>query len=85
MEWIVNGPIFAQKACDFVNVANQYNEEILISTKKRTVNAKSLLGVLSLALVKGDRLVLSAPPDTLSAFSNSLKQKELIQAPVHLS
>lgn len=85
MEWIVNGPIFAQKACEFVNLASQFNEEILVSAKKRTVDAKSLLGVLSLALVEGDRMLLTAHPDTLSAFSNSLKQSELIQAPFHLS
>lgn len=85
MELIVNGPIFAKKACELVNLASQFKEEILISTKERSVDAKSLLGVLSLALVQGDRIELIAPPEVLSSFSRALEQLDIAHHPVSKS
>lgn len=80
MELIVDSPIFAQKACELVNLASQFEEDIMITAKNRTVNAKSLLGVLSLGLVPGERIALSASSPALNAFCQSLKQHQVIQS-----
>ena len=44
----------------FIQKANEYASNIWIEKEERKVNAKSLLGVLSLGIAKGTSVILSA-------------------------
>ena len=52
--------LHARPATFFIQKANFYKSTILIETDDRKVNAKSLLGVLSLGIAKGMTVTLSA-------------------------
>lgn len=52
--------LHARAAARFVQVASRYQSRITLSKDGRTVDGKSILGVLMLAGAPGDRLVLSA-------------------------
>ena len=52
--------LHARPATFFIQKANCYKSTILIEKDDRRVNAKSLLGVLSLGLAKGMTVTLSA-------------------------
>ncbi len=52
----------------FIQKANEYKSTILIERQERRVNAKSLLGVLSLGVLKGTEIKLIADgPDEKEA------------------
>jgi len=54
----------ADKAAKFVREANRYTAEIFLEKKSRRINTKSIMGVLSLAIAKGDEITLfSDGPD----------------------
>lgn len=61
ISFIINNPIglHARPAAAFVQLTNQYQSEILVSYNGRTVNAKSILGVLSLGAGHGAEIILS--------------------------
>lgn len=52
--------LHARPATFFIQKANFYKSTILIEKDDRRVNAKSLLGVLSLGIAKGMTVTLSA-------------------------
>ena len=52
--------LHARPATFFIQKANFYKSSILIEKDNRKVNAKSLLGVLSLGIAKGMTVTLSA-------------------------
>lgn len=52
--------LHARPATFFIQKANEYSSNIWIEKEERKVNAKSLLGVLSLGIAKGTTIVLSA-------------------------
>ena len=52
--------LHARPATFFIQKANFYKSTILIEKDDRRVNAKSLLGVLSLGIAKGMTVMLSA-------------------------
>ena len=52
--------LHARPATFFIQKANMYNSAIWVEKDDRKVNAKSLLGVLSLGIAKGMTIVLSA-------------------------
>ncbi|MBQ9428506.1 MAG: HPr family phosphocarrier protein [Clostridia bacterium] len=52
--------LHARPATFFVNRANCYKSSIWVEKDDRSVNAKSLLGVLSLAIVNGMTITLVA-------------------------
>lgn len=52
--------LHARPATFFIQKANCYKSTILIEKDDRRVNAKSLLGVLSLGIAKGMTVTLSA-------------------------
>jgi phosphocarrier protein len=52
--------LHARPATFFIQKANFYKSTILIEKDNRRVNAKSLLGVLSLGIAKGMTVTLSA-------------------------
>ena len=70
--------LYAKAATSFVQKANEFKSQIWIEKDERRVNAKSLLGVLSLGIVKGTAVTLVADGadeeeaiDTLVALINS--------------
>lgn len=60
--------LHARPATFFIQKANEYKCNIWIEKDERKVNAKSLLGVLSLGVVKGSEITLGAEgPDDREA------------------
>lgn len=58
---VVNeGGLHARPATFFIQKANSYKSSIWVEKDDRRVNAKSLLGVLSLGIVKGMTITLIA-------------------------
>ena len=52
--------LHARPATFFIQKANEFRSAIWIEKEERRVNAKSLLGVLSLGIVKGTAITLIA-------------------------
>ena len=52
--------LHARPATFFIQKANEYKSSIWIEKEERKVNAKSLLGVLSLGITKGTSVTISA-------------------------
>ena len=62
--------LHARPATFFIQKANTYNSSIWVTKDDRKVNAKSLLGVLSLAISGGSTVTLIADgPDEAEAIS----------------
>lgn len=61
-EAVVNNQVglHARPATFFIQKANEFKCSIWVEKDERKVNAKSLLGVLSLGIVKGTRIKLIA-------------------------
>ena len=59
---VVNNQVglHARPATFFIQKANEFKSSIWVEMKERRVNAKSLLGVLSLGIVKGTAITLIA-------------------------
>ena len=67
--------LHARPATFFIQKANEYKSSIWVEKDERRVNAKSLLGVLSLGIVKGTSINLIADgPD----------EKEAVEALIEL-
>lgn len=63
-----NGGLHARHATYFIQKANSYNSSIWIQKDDRKMNAKSLLGVLSIGIAKGMTVTLIADgPDEKAA------------------
>ena len=52
--------LYARPATFFIQKANEYKSTIMVEKEERKVNAKSLLGVLSLGIVKGTPMTIIA-------------------------
>ena len=52
--------LYARPATFFIQKANEYKSTIMVEKEERKVNAKSLLGVLSLGITRGTTIVVSA-------------------------
>ena len=70
--------LHARPATFFIKKANEFKSSIWVEKEERRVNAKSLLGVLSLGIVKGTSVKIiadgadeEAAIDTLSALIDS--------------
>ena len=56
--------LHARPATFFIQKANEYKSSIWVEKDERKVNAKSLLGVLSMGITKGTRVsILAEGPD----------------------
>jgi len=69
-EAVVNNQVglHARPATFFIQKANEFKSSIWVEKEERRVNAKSLLGVLSLGIVKGTSISLIADgPDEQEA------------------
>ena len=52
--------LYARPATFFIQKATEYRSTVMVERDDRKVNAKSLLGVLSLGIVKGSTITISA-------------------------
>ncbi|MBQ9625181.1 MAG: HPr family phosphocarrier protein [Clostridia bacterium] len=60
----------SKKAGDFVEIASEFNSSIYLEVENRRVNAKSIIGVLSMNLTDGDNVnVLVSGADEEKAIS----------------
>ena len=61
-EVVINNQVglHARPATFFIQKANEFKSSIWVEKEERRVNAKSLLGVLSLGIVKGTAVTLIA-------------------------
>ena len=61
-ETVVNNHVglHARPATFFIQKANEFKSSVWVEKEERRVNAKSLLGVLSLGIVKGTAITLIA-------------------------
>lgn len=70
--------LHARPATFFIQKANEYRSTIWVEKDERRVNAKSLLGVLSLGIVGGTKIKIRADGgDEVEAVENLVKLIEL--------
>ncbi|MFD1032117.1 HPr family phosphocarrier protein [Metaplanococcus flavidus] len=50
----------ARQAALFVQEANRYNSDVYLEKEEKKVNAKSIMGIMSLAIGKGTSVIISA-------------------------
>lgn len=55
-----NDGLKAKAAASFVQVANQFDSQILIEFSNKKINAKSIMGLLSLGVKKGESIYVFA-------------------------
>lgn len=61
----------ARPAAFFVQEANRFASEIFVEKDTKKVNAKSIMGIMSLAISSGTEITISAEgPDAAQAVSN---------------
>lgn len=56
----MQGEFEARPIANLVQVANKYASQIYLEVEEKRVNAKSIMGMMSLALMNGDTIVLDA-------------------------
>ena len=69
----------ARQAALFVQEANRYKSEVYLQKDEKKVNAKSIMGIMSLAIAKGTKVTLMAEGDDADKAVSSLSsliQKE---------
>ncbi len=54
----MQGEFEARPIANLVQVANQYSSQVYLEVDGKRVNAKSIMGMMSLALMNGDTVVL---------------------------
>ena len=57
-----------------VQVASQFNSEIYVEVGKKKVNAKSIMGMMTLGLDAGEEITLSANGEDEEAAMSSIEQ-----------
>ena len=71
--------LHARAAAQVVKTANRFSSEITISTKKQSVNGKSIMGVLMLAASKGTKITVDAQgkdaPEALEAIDQLIQTR----------
>ncbi len=62
-----------KQASYFVQKANEFECSIVLESENRKMNAKSLLGIMSLGIITGDEIALSATGADAEAAVNALE------------
>jgi phosphocarrier protein len=75
-ETVVNNQVglHARPATFFIQKANEFKSSVWVEKDERRVNAKSLLGVLSLGIVKGTSITLIGDGPDEEAAINALME-----------
>ena len=68
--------LHARPATFFIQKANEFKSSIWVEKEERRVNAKSLLGVLSLGIMGGTKIRIIAGPDEEQAVEELVKLVE---------
>ena len=63
-----------RQATYFVQKANEFNSTVYLESENRKMNAKSLLGIMSLGVITGATVTLSAEGSDAEAAINALEQ-----------
>ncbi|MDQ0254297.1 phosphocarrier protein [Evansella vedderi] len=79
MKLTVQKPIFAESASKLVNLAGDHASTILIKKDHWVVDAKSLLGVLALALQPGEEVEVSVEGESGDEFLSELVSSGLFE------
>jgi phosphocarrier protein len=66
--------LHARAAAKFVTTASDYQAEITVSREGRTVNGKSIMGVMMLAAAKGTEIKVNAVGDDAQDALNAIGQ-----------
>ena len=64
----------ARPAAMLVQVASQYESSIYVESEEKRVNAKSIMGMMTLGLDAGEEITLSANGDDENAAMESIEQ-----------
>ena len=64
----------ARPVAQLVQVASQFNSEIYVEIGKKRVNAKSIMGMMTLGLDAGEEITLSANGDDEAAAMTSIEE-----------
>ena len=71
--------LHARAAAKFVKLANLYDIEIIVTKDGQTVSGKSIMGLLMLAAMPGDKIIIETrgfeAQEALSVLSNLVNQK----------
>ena len=71
----------ARMAASFVQVANRFESKIFLVKGSREIDAKSIMGVMSLGLRKGTEVFIRAEgkdaPEAIALLQNFLTQEEI--------
>ena len=58
----------------FIQIASQYDSSVYVEVKNKKVNAKSIMGMMTLGLDAGEEITLSANGDDEEAAMTSIEQ-----------
>lgn len=70
----MQGEFEARPIANLVQVANKYNSQIYLEVEGKRVNAKSIMGMMSLALMNGDTVLLDAQGEDEEAAVEGLEK-----------
>lgn len=65
VEVVIKNPqgLHARPAAMFVQIASKYNSNVALQKGEERVNGKSIMGILTLGIEKGSRVILEADGD----------------------
>ncbi|TWT00100.1 HPr family phosphocarrier protein [Planomicrobium sp. CPCC 101079] len=69
---LLNTGLQARQAALFVQEANRFNSDVYLEKENKKVNAKSIMGLMSLAISKGTTIKISADGSDEETAVNSL-------------
>ena len=70
----LDGQLEARPIAMLVQVASQYDSSVYVEVKNKKVNAKSIMGMMTLGLDAGEEITLSANGDDENAAMESIEQ-----------
>ena len=74
-EVVIKNPqgLHARPAALFVQISSKYNASVVVQKGSERVNAKSIMGILTLGAHKGTTLIIEADGDDAQALVNELE------------
>ncbi len=66
--------LHARPAALFVQIANKFDSDIIVSKGKKKVNGKSIMGIMMLEAGKGSKIAISANGEDAQQAVNELEQ-----------
>ena len=84
VEVLLESGLQARPAAQFVQKANEFNADLFLEKEGKRINAKSIMGLMTLALAKGETAMLIADGedeenavDALVAFMSEVDEAKL--------